>query len=240
MSIHSVTKIPTIRHFILSMALLVTMLIGFSCSSGSEETTPTTSQYTPPTSTVVTTPTSTIPKTSTMPTTSTTATTTPTTSAVSPTTVSTPTTTAAGNTTTKPTTSTTRTTDPKPSTLSTAKPTHLTVDIEQLETSGFKIVWLRPLNDIGSIQIVEGTVNAKLWLIKDGEDKLINTWENIPFGPDNYTLISKGAEVAFPYPNEEEHDYDEPGNLEVTLILKDGTKLTTRLEKISLHPTAIT
>jgi hypothetical protein len=124
--------------------------------------------------------------------------------------------------------------------MSTVTPTHLTVDIEQLETSGFKIVWLRPLNDLGSIQIVEGTVEAKLWLIKDGQEKLINEWKDIPFGPDNYTLISKGAEVAFPYPNEEEHDYDEPGNLEITLTLKNGSKLITRLEKISLHPTAIT
>jgi hypothetical protein len=83
-------------------------------------------------------------------------------------------------------------------------------------------------------------VEAKLWLIKDGQDILTHEWKDIPFGPDNYTLISKGAEVAFPYPNEEEHDYDEPGNLEVTLTLNDGTKLTARLEKISLHPTPIT
>ncbi len=118
-------------------------------------------------------------------------------------------------------------------------PTHLTVDIEQIETAGFKILWLRPLNDLGSIMIVEGTVSAKLWLIKDGEEVLTHEWEDVPFGPDNYTLLSKGAEIQLLYADEE-HDYDEPGNLEVILTLTDGTVLKARLEKISLHPTAIT
>jgi hypothetical protein len=88
--------------------------------------------------------------------------------------------------------------------------------------------------------IVDGQVDAKLWIIKDGKDVLVSEWKQVPFGPDNYTLISKGAEVSLLYPNKEEHDYDEPGNLEVNLVLKDGTKLSARLEKISLHPTAIT
>ena len=114
------------------------------------------------------------------------------------------------------------------------------LDLEQMETSGVKILWLRPMDDLGSILIVEGTVEARLWLIKEGEEELINTWTDVPFNADNYTLMSKGAEIALPYPNEEEHDYDEPGNLEVNLTLTSGLKLTARLEKISLHPTAIT
>ena len=141
-------------------------------------------------------------------------------------------------TTSKPPASTPRTSSAP--TVNPDNPTHLTVDIEQIETMGFKILWLRPLNDVGSIMIVEGTVAAKLWLIKDGQDVLTHEWKDVPFTADNYTLISKGAEVTLAYPNEEEHDYDEPGNLEVTLTLKDGTKLSARLEKISLHPTAIT
>lgn len=114
-------------------------------------------------------------------------------------------------------------------------PTHLTIAIEHIETVGLKIVWLKPLNDHGSLMFVEGTVSARLWLYQDGKEVLTHQWSGIPFNHNNYTLFSKGAEIQLLYADGE-HDYEEPGNLEVTLTLTDGTVLTARLEKISLHP----
>jgi hypothetical protein len=119
------------------------------------------------------------------------------------------------------------------------KPVRLVVDIEKMETSGFTTVWLRPLSSQGSIVVVEGTVAAELSLIRpDGSREPAFSWDNIGFDLPNYS-VARGGEVSFPYPDNENHDYDEPGLLQVTLTLKDGTRLTAELTNISLHPSPI-
>jgi hypothetical protein len=118
-------------------------------------------------------------------------------------------------------------------------PVRLVVDIEKMETSGFSTVWLRPLNSQGSILVIEGTVAAKLTLVEpDGTLVPAFTWNNISVDESNYST-AKGAEVSFPYPIQEQHDYDETGNLQVTLTLKNGYALTAMLKGVSLHPSEI-
>jgi hypothetical protein len=237
---HKYTKVKNWNVVLLTLALIVVVVMGSSCSSAAKTTPATTTKTTTTPVTVATTTTITTSKSPTTATTSTTVATTTTTT----TTTSKPPTTATTSTTVATTTTTTTTTSKPPTTATTSastdKPTHLVVDIEQLMTSGFKLVWLRPLNDMGSIKIVTGTVAAKLWLMKPTGNELVHSWSNITLNADNYTLLSKGAEIELPYPTDKEYDYDEPGIFQVTLTLTDKTVLVAELKNISLHPTAIT
>jgi hypothetical protein len=214
---HKYTKVKNWNVVLLTLALIVVVVMGSSCSSAAKTTPATTTKTTTTPVTVATTTTTTTSK---------------------------PPTTATTSTTVATTTTTTTTTSKPPTTATTSastdKPTHLVVDIEQLMTSGFKLVWLRPLNDMGSIKIVTGTVAAKLWLMKPTGNELVHSWSNITLNADNYTLLSKGAEIELPYPTDKEYDYDEPGIFQVTLTLTDKTVLVAELKNISLHPTAIT
>jgi hypothetical protein len=236
---HKYTKVKNWNVVLLTLALIVVVVMGSSCSSAAKTTPATTTKTTTTPVTVATTTTITTSKSPTTATTSTTVATTTTT-----TTTSKPPTTATTSATVATPTTTTTTTSKPPTTATTSastdKPTHLVVDIEQLMTSGFKLVWLRPLNDMGSIKIVTGTVAAKLWLMKPTGNELVHSWSNITLNADNYTLLSKGAEIELPYPTDKEYDYDEPGIFQVTLTLTDKTVLVAELKNISLHPTAIT
>jgi hypothetical protein len=238
------TGVKAASTLLLTTLFLLTAAAGISCGGGSPTTAlPATTSSTPPAATTSAAPTTSVS--------STTSAAAQTTAAAPKTTVATtaaaPPTSAA---TTKPTTSTAVATTTKTgaqtgagtgtATAAVEKPVRLVVDIEKMETSGFSTVWLRPLSSQGSILVVEGTVAAKLTLIKlDGSRVPAFSWDKISFDETNYTLMAKGAEVAFPYPNNEDHDYNEPGILQVTLTLKDGTKLTAELSNISLHPSVI-
>jgi hypothetical protein len=210
---HKHTSIRNWNVALLTLALIVVVVMGSSCSSAAKTTPATTTKTT-------TTPVAASTTTASTTTASTVATTTTTTTSQPPTTAAT---------TTVATTTTTTSPD---------KATHLTVDIELMKTTGFTRVWLKPLDDLGFIKIVQGTVDAKLWLIKNNTQELAHTWDKIILKEDNYTILSKGAEISLPFPDGKEYDYDEPGIFLVTLTLIDGTKLTAELRDISLHPTA--
>jgi hypothetical protein len=234
------------RMRVASSLLLVTLFIltaavGIACGGGSGTTTAppaTTSSAAPAVTTSAAATTLAVPTTSAAA--QTTAVTTKPTTAAATTAVTTKPTTTADTSSVAPTTIYRSSSPPLTQATAGEKPIRLVLDIEKMETSGFSTVWLRPLTSAGSIVVVEGVVDAKLTLIlKDGTKKLTNTWTGISFDESNYTLMAKGAEVAFPYPNKEEHDYNEPGILQVTLTLKDGTKLSAELSNISLHPSVI-
>jgi hypothetical protein len=240
---HKHTSIRNWNVALLTLALIVVVVMGSSCSSAAK-TTPATTTKTTTTPVAASTTTASTTTASTVATTTTTTTSQPPTTAATTTTTTTsqPPTTAATTTTTTtsqpPTTAATTTVATTTTTTSPDKATHLTVDIELMKTTGFTRVWLKPLDDLGFIKIVQGTVDAKLWLIKNNTQELAHTWDKIILKEDNYTILSKGAEISLPFPDGKEYDYDEPGIFLVTLTLIDGTKLTAELRDISLHPTA--
>jgi hypothetical protein len=230
---HKYTKVKNWNVVLLTLALIVVVVMGSSCSSAAKTTPATTTKTT-------TTPVAASTTTASTTTASTVATTTTTTTSQPPTTAATTTVATTTTTTTSqpPTTAATTTVATTTTTTSPDKATHLTVDIELMKTTGFTRVWLKPLDDLGFIKIVQGTVDAKLWLIKNNTQELAHTWDKIILKEDNYTILSKGAEISLPFPDGKEYDYDEPGIFLVTLTLIDGTKLTAELRDISLHPTA--
>jgi hypothetical protein len=230
---HKHTSIRNWNVALLTLALIVVVVMGSSCSSAAKTTPATTTKTT-------TTPVAASTTTASTTTASTVATTTTTTTSQPPTTAATTTVATTTTTTTSqpPTTAATTTVATTTTTTSPDKATHLTVDIELMKTTGFTRVWLKPLDDLGFIKIVQGTVDAKLWLIKNNTQELAHTWDKIILKEDNYTILSKGAEISLPFPDGKEYDYDEPGIFLVTLTLIDGTKLTAELRDISLHPTA--